>query len=240
MNVSHFSTFALLGETTTQTTSGGTSGSGGSTGGGGVASSEPFDNIAVYDRKEKNLIANTPVTYSFKPGLGVYEIVITGKQNENFIAIRVEALKGTSKLVSVSPPGEVYKNINIWAGTKRIKEVLIRFKVENSWISQNNFATDEIKMLKWDSSKWVELETSEKAKDDSYTYYEAKSQSLSMFAIVGLKAVAMPTPTVEVTETPIKETPTPTPTKKKRIPGFEAAMSLIAIAILIVFRNKRR
>ncbi len=219
--------------------------------GGGVVTSEPFDNIAVYDRNERNLIANTPVTYSFtKPKLGVYEVVVTGKENEYNIAIRVEALKGTSKLVSYAPPGVVYKNINIWAGTKRIKEALIRFKVKNSWITSNNLAATDIKMVKWDGSKWVQLETTQKAKDDTYTYYEAKTSTLSIFAITGLKGGVMPTATpagpsvtpAVTTPAPTK-TPTATPTKKKWIPGFEATIAIagITLAVLLsLIRGRRR
>ncbi|MCZ7405259.1 MAG: right-handed parallel beta-helix repeat-containing protein, partial [Candidatus Methanoperedens sp.] len=110
-NASHFSTFALLGTTST-----GGGGSTGGSGGGGVVSGEPFDNIAMSESYDKDLVANMPVAYTFKaPELGVYEIAFTDKENENGITLRVEALKGTSKLVTAQPPGTVYKNINILA-----------------------------------------------------------------------------------------------------------------------------
>ncbi len=169
---------------------------------------EPYTNIEKAERYDKSLIANIPVTYTFKaPELGIYEIAVTGKENENNIALRVEALKGTSKLVTVQAPGIVYKNVNIWAGTKRIKEVLIRFKIENSWLSSNSLAGSDIKMVKWDGSKWVQLETAEKTKDSAYTYYEAKTDTFSHFAITGAKGgfvAPTATPLSEVTATPGK------------------------------------
>jgi len=64
----------------------------------------------------------------------------------------VELLKGTSKLVTASPPGAVYKNMNIWAGSKRIKEALIRFRVNNSWLDSSGQAGSDVKMLRWDGS----------------------------------------------------------------------------------------
>ncbi|MCZ7382037.1 MAG: PGF-pre-PGF domain-containing protein [Candidatus Methanoperedens sp.] len=175
-----------------QSTGGGSGGSsgggGGSSGGGGVVTGEPFANIEKFENYDKSLIANTPVTYTFKaPELGIYEIDVTGKESENDIAFRVEALKGTSKLVTAQAPEIVYKNVNVWAGTKRMKEALIRFKVENSWLSSNSLAGSDVKMFHWDGVQWTQLETAQKTKDDTYTYYEAKTVSLSPFAISGLK-----------------------------------------------------
>ncbi|MDD5474293.1 MAG: PGF-pre-PGF domain-containing protein [Candidatus Methanoperedens sp.] len=109
LRIPHFSGVGpkVSGTTTTTTTSGGGSSS---TGGGGVTTSEPFANIEKSERYDKNLVANTPVTYTFKaPEHGVYEIAVTGKENENYIAIRVEALKSTAKGVTTSAPGTVYK-----------------------------------------------------------------------------------------------------------------------------------
>ncbi len=245
VNVSHFSTFGLIGTTTTTTTTT-TGGSSSSTGSSGVVTSEPSTNIEKAERYDKSLIANTPVTYTFKaPELGIYEVAVTGKESENDIALRVEALKGTSKQVTVQAPGTVYKNLNILAGTKRIKEVLIRFKVENSWLTSNNFAGGDVKLVKWDGSQWVQLETSEKTKDASFTYFEAKSDSLSSFAIAGLKGVTVPTatPATGVTETPkptgtATAAPTPAPTEK--VPGFELVLAAAALCAIYLFGRKRR
>lgn len=241
----HFSTFALLGTatTTTTTTSGG---GGGGSGGGGVVTSEPYTNIEKAERYDKSLIANTPVTYTFKvPELGIYEIAVTGKENENDIALRVEVLKGTSKLVTVQALGIVYKNVNVWAGTKRMKEALIRFKVENSWLGSNSLAGSDIKMVKWDGSQWAQIETAEKTKDDTYTYYEAKTDTFSVFAITGLKGgviVPTATPPGAVTETPAKPTGagTPAPAPTKKVPGFELVLVAAALCSVYLFGRKRR
>ncbi|MGB8216782.1 MAG: ice-binding family protein, partial [Candidatus Methanoperedens sp.] len=125
-NVSHFSTFALLGTATVTPHPSGGGGSGGGSGGGGVVSGEDFANIAKSESNDEDLVANTPITYKFKtPELGVYEIALTGKENELGITVRAEVLKGTSKQVTSQPPGTVYKNINLIAGTSRMKEALV-------------------------------------------------------------------------------------------------------------------
>lgn len=234
----------LLTLSSATTTGGGGSGSGESSGGGGVTTSEPLDNILKAESYVKNLIANTSVAYIFTaPEHGIYKIVVTGSENEDNVAVRVEVLKGVSKIVTASPPGAVYKNVNIWAGTKRIKEALIMFKVENSWLEGNGIAGDDIRILRWDGSRWVWIETKETDKDSTYTYYEAKTENLGVFAISSVKGVAVPTETA-VVSTPQVTTPVSTsgavatPPERKWIPGFEAVLAITGI-LAVAYMLKR-
>ena len=226
------------------------SGGGGGSGSAGVTTSEPYNNIEKAERHDKTLFAGKPVTYTFTaPELGVYEVVVTGEANEYDIALRVEALKATSKLVSVSAPGAVYKNLNVWAGTKRIKEALIRFKVENSWLDSNNIATGNVKMVRWDGSKWVQLDTIQNTKENPHTYYEAKTGGFSLFAIVGLKEGEVIPTEADATLKPIdgttpagEMTPAPEATEEKKgfLPGFEIFAAILAVTGALYLRNKER
>ncbi len=243
LRIPHFSGIGpTVLRTTTTSTSGGSSSS---TGSSGVTTSEPAANIAKAERYDKSLIANTPVTYTFKaPELGLYEIAVTGKENENDIAIRVEALKGEAKGVTTPALGVVYKNINIIVGTTKIKEAVIKFKVENSWLASNNLAGNEVRLMKWDGSKWNMLDTGEKNKDALFTYFESKTTGFSSFAITGLKATVTPaaTPAGEVTVTPARsaETATPTPAPTKKTPGFEMVLALATLSAIYLLDIKRR
>jgi PGF-pre-PGF domain-containing protein len=246
-NVSHFSTYALLGTPTTSTTPTTSSGGSGGSGGGGVITAEPYDNIASSETYEKSLVYNIPVLYTFKlPEHGIYEIAVTGKENENTIALKVEALKGPTKIAGISaPPGTVYKNINIWSGSQRIKEALIRFKVENTWIANNNLASGDLLMVRWNGNEWTNLDVSELKKDDTYTFYEAKTEGFSSFAITAIKDGVVPEAAgvTEIAGTPVKpigtETVTPMPTKNT--PGFEAIITVFATAMLVaLLRNNRQ
>jgi PGF-pre-PGF domain-containing protein len=245
----HFSTFALLGTTTSGGGDSPRSGGNGGSGGGGVVTSEPYDNIARSETYDKDLVSNRAVLYTFKlPEHGIYEISVTGKESENSVALRVEALKGPTKIAGISaPPGTVYKNVNVWAGSKRIKEGLIRFKVENTWIANNNIASGDLLMVRWNGNEWAKLETSELKKDDTHTFYEAKTEGFSSFAITALKGAGVPaaTPATGVTEiagTPIKpagtETAAPMPTKKT--PGFTVTFAVASLFAIYVLRIKRR
>lgn len=239
--VIHFSTFSLAGAKATPSQHTGFPESCCGTGG-VVTTLEPYENIAKAESYEKGLIANLPVTYTFTaPELGIYEIAVTGRDSENDIALRVEALKSTSKRVSAEAPGIVYRYLNIWAGTREIKEAAIRFKVNNSWLAINNLEGSDVKMVNWDGRKWAQLETIEISVDPSYRYYEARTDTFSHFAISGLKGVAVPT--ITPSETAQAMTDAPGVTKKAsaepvNLVVIVAVIPLIAILAGMYLRRK--
>ncbi|MCX9025833.1 MAG: PGF-pre-PGF domain-containing protein [Candidatus Methanoperedens sp.] len=247
VNVSHFSTFGLVGTTSSGGNNGGNNGgSSGTGGGGGVVTGEDFANIAKSESNDEDLIANTPVTYTFKtPELGVYEIAMTGKENEPGITVRAEVLKGTSKQVTAEAPGTVYKNINILAGTQRMKEALVKFRVENSWLGTNSLAAGDVKLLHWDGSKWNQLDTTQTTTDTTYTYYEAKTTALSPFAISGITgsmvtSTATPAGAVTGTSGTPTGTGTPAPKATSKTPGFELGLTVAILSVAYLFGRKRR
>jgi hypothetical protein len=93
-------------------------------------------------------------------------------------------------------------------------------------------------MVKWDGSKWLTLDTTVKEKDGTNTYFEATTDTFSPFAITGLAHA------VVVTETPTRQAETATATAvpaKKGIPGFEATIAILVIALLAAsLRNDRK
>ncbi len=199
--------------TITQASSTPTSSSpGGGGGGGGGPSGENYSNILVKENYELFIAKDIVTSYAFTNKSNPVEFVnITGNTSAGTINVAVEALKNTSTLVKTPAPGITYKNANIWVGTsgfavpKNIKEATIVFRVENSWLGSNSLSGSDVKMLHWDGSQWTPLETAQTTKDDTYTYYEAKTNAFSPFAIVGLKkseTVVQPTtqqPRSEVT-----------------------------------------
>ena len=208
---------------------------------------EPHDNIAKVEEHEKDIFANKPVTYTFTaPEHGIYEIDVIGSINEYDTTLKVESLKDTSQLVSAPPSETVYKNINLVASTKRIKAAIIRFTVENSWLDSNKVVS--VKMVRWDGSKWVQLDTTETTKDTEYTSYEANTGGFSSFAIVGLKEELIPTNPEATTKptavtTPAGEiTPAPEATEEKKsfLPGFEVFTAILAVAGALYIKNKKR
>lgn len=226
---------------------------GGAGGGGSVLSGEKFENIELKESYEKFISKDSLSSYVFRQaGNPVSEVSITSTINAGDVAVKIEVLRGLSSLVSSPASGIVYKNINIIVGKsgfavpQNIKEAIIKFRVENSWITTNDLASSDVTMVRWDGSQWAQIHTSETNSDATYTYFEAKTDSFSSFAITGLKEVVVPTATPEimVTEkgTPI-ETPLEAPPTEKEAPGFEASVTILTVTLLassLIRGDKRR
>ncbi|MCZ7400949.1 MAG: Ig-like domain-containing protein [Candidatus Methanoperedens sp.] len=195
------STFALIGTkiapptpTPTSTTSPlpflPISGVGG--GGAGVISPEPFSNIESFETMDENLAANVPASFIVtSPDLAISEVLITPSDNFGITSVRVELLKDVSKIAGVTPPlGIVYKYYNIWVGAKQLEsgegiiDAFIGFKVDRSWLAENNLDEGSVSLLGWDGSSWVTLETAPKSIDEQFVYYVAKTNAFLPFAIV--------------------------------------------------------
>ncbi|MDP2845364.1 MAG: PGF-pre-PGF domain-containing protein, partial [Candidatus Methanoperedens sp.] len=167
---------------------------GGGGGGAGVISPEPFHNIEMFEIMEDSLVANVPTSYILTAqDIVISEVLITPAKNFGLTSIRVEMLKELSKIEGITPPiGIVYKYANIWAGAKELEgeegiiDAFIGFKVETGWLAENNLEEDIIKLLRWDGSKWVTLDTTAKSRDEQFVYYEAKTPGFSPFAIVAI------------------------------------------------------
>ena len=174
------------------TTCGSSSGGGG--GGGGGSSGENYSNIVVIEKYDLNIYKDKVTSYRFTDNSNpILFVNITGNISTSEITTSVEVLRNTSTLMNISPEGVVYKNVNIWVGTfgfatpKNIKEARVIFKVDNSWISSNKFENSDIKIVRWDGSKWIILETNVKDKDSTTTYFEANTNRFSHFAITGFQ-----------------------------------------------------
>ena len=224
--------------------SGGGSGGGGG-GGGGMTTSEPYTNIQIYERKDADLMRGKPVTYSFSSSeFSIYEVLITGRENEGDVGMRLERLKNTSALVNRNPPGTVYSNENVWLGSKRIDSVVIRFKVSNSWLAENGLDSKDISLLRFDNG-WKKLDSTISSGNSTYTYFESKSPGLSSFSITGLKE--------EIPQTKDRQTsdsePSPDNTQNQnageqkpaeKLPGFGiVAGSGIISAVYLFMRRKQ-
>lgn len=135
-------------------------------------------------------------------------------------------------------PVECTIYLNVWVSSRRIQEALIRFKVANSWIASEGIASSsDLKMYRWDGSDWAELTTTMTSKDDTYSYYEAKTAGVSHLAITGTKQKAVSTSTPEIkpasaTSTPV-ETTSVAGTRSESEPV--SWMNILLLILLIAF-----
>lgn len=199
--------------------SGGVSnGGGGGVEGGVVISGESSENIEFNETRMADLIAGTPVTFRFtNPQHAVYELVITANISAALTGAKIEQLKATSRLVTSPPSGTIYKNANIWLGPSgfavpgNIREGIIKFRVDNNWLSSESIDASKVSLMRWDGSKWLSLETNQVNSDDSFIYYEGLTNSFSPFAISGVKTAPMKTPVTSTVTPGVSPTLTPMP-----------------------------
>ncbi len=79
----------------------------------------------------------------------------------------------------------VYKYLEITtdAPAGAITGAKIQFKVEKSWVEQQQTASDSVILMHYKGGSWQELRTNLLSEDANFYYYEAQTDSLSLFAI---------------------------------------------------------
>jgi PGF-pre-PGF domain-containing protein len=172
---------------TTPTTSSGSSGGGG--GGGGGSTGEDYDNILIKDAATVYLEMDAPATYEFTGEANpIISVDLTAKKTAGRIKILIEVLKDTSVLADEKPPGQVYKNINIWAGNAAfidsIKTATVFFGIDENWLEGN---PGDIGLAEYTDNGWEVHDASLSSADEEYVYYKTDVTKLSSpFAIVSI------------------------------------------------------
>ncbi|NJD52273.1 MAG: PGF-pre-PGF domain-containing protein [Candidatus Methanoperedens sp.] len=248
-NLTNLSEFAIGGNLYTppsqQTVS---SGGGGGGGGGGGASGENYSNIEVTEKYDLSIYKDKVTSYMFKNNSNpVMFVNITGNTSFGDITASIEVLRSNSTMVKNKPPGNIYKNINIWVGSstfnrpKNIKEGIIRFRVLNSWLDSNSITN--IKMVMWDGSDWRELETNEVTKDNIYSYYDASTRSFANFAITGTRGTETQfssSSSFKNVEPGPAENVTLVAGPDKKAPGFEISTLVLLCYVFFLSRQQRK
>lgn len=229
-------------------------------GGAGGTSGEAFENIECIETDREFVNKESAISYNYKFECNLVEFInFTALTSSGEIAAKVEILKNTSTLVDIPPPGIVFKNLNIWVGNygwateKNIKDTEIVFKVDRSWVSQNNIDESTITMYRYDGGAWYPLTTTKVRDDDSYLYFTAKTPGFSPFSITSSSssATAATDQIVEMDKEPgtIAQTPasgiipgsaSTTRAQENMIPGFMIAVFAVLYIVIIFLSNKIR
>ncbi|MDW7776944.1 MAG: PGF-pre-PGF domain-containing protein [Methanosarcinales archaeon] len=247
----HLSLFSILGEEATEeispivdTNNGGSSGGG--SGGGGGSSGEDFYNILVSETDRKSVYKNSKVSYMFElDGNIVKNINFTALNSAGTIAAKVEILNHTSTLVSIQPPHEVYKNLNIWVGNygwavpKNMVDTKVVFTVEKSWLNENNINESSISLYHYSESTWQELKTRKISEDANSLQFEAETQRFSSFAVVGNTYLGEPGGEGIVEEPATETTPAPKATEKEGLPGFSLLVAVLVLMVAVQILRKK-
>jgi PGF-pre-PGF domain-containing protein len=178
-------------------TGSGGSGSGSSHGGSGGASGgspEPAKNVEHKDTAKVFIPNDKQVTFNFTNNVTVVEyITFTSKKTMGKTSAVVENLKNQSTLVTGLPSGEIYKSFNVWVGnagygsSDNIQNASVNFKVEKSWMQENDITAVSLYEYDSENKEWVKLPTIQTSEDEECLYFTAEPSGFSSFVIVGEK-----------------------------------------------------
>lgn len=118
-----------------------------------------------------------------------------------------------------------------------ISSVRIRFKVEKSWLSENNIDASTVTLKRYENGAWSSLPTIKATENDDFVFYEAVSPGLSVFAV---SAKQLP-PTTTTTTTTVPTTTTTKPIvapEKRNIFVIIIVLALIVAGLFWVYREK--
>jgi PGF-pre-PGF domain-containing protein len=121
-------------------------------------------------------------------GTSVYEVRIDASTLILQARIFVEATDAEEAKLDVLPGGIVYEYVNITA--KNIDDsdldvAEIYFRVPKTWMAENNVGSSGIKMLRFHSGEWQELDTGILSDSEENVEYKATTPGFSVFAIAG-------------------------------------------------------
>jgi FOG: PKD repeat len=164
-----------------------------SSGGGGGSSPEPASNVQVKEISQTFISSGKDITFNFtKNTTCVESITFRSTKTVGKTTTIAEELKNKSNLVSKLPEGIIYKLFNIWVGSdgygnsKSIENSSVNFKVNTSWIQENNINKSSIMLDIYDSTKkeWAKLPVNLTGEDDQFLHLTANVPGYSSFAIV--------------------------------------------------------
>jgi PGF-pre-PGF domain-containing protein len=173
-----------------------------------------------------------------KTGLDFSQIEIKVKNQANEVSIKVEKLAGQPAEVTHTVVGKAYQWIKITPANlneTNIETAKIRFKVNQSWISDNNVDPATVALNRWESDHWSKLPTTKLSEDTTYVYYESQTPGFSVFAITGETVSPVTTTTTTTTTIPTTTTTTTLPPTTTTIPpeGKPSWAPVIVIIIII-------
>ena len=83
--------------------------------------------------------------------------------------------------------GEIYQHAWIRKSPtlqdELLRNITIHFKIDNTWLEENDLNEEDISLFRSENDEWIELETVLEENDDSYQYYSASAPGFGYFVI---------------------------------------------------------
>ncbi len=128
------------------------------------------------------------------PSIGLYEAsisVVESLQNIKITFLVVNTIP--ENIPSQTENEQIFKyiEINMSSNKDKVNEGNLKFKIEKSWLTQNNIDKNNVRLSRF-TTKWDELSTSIINEDNDYVYFQAITPGFSYFKISGLQQKSSP------------------------------------------------
>ena len=153
---------------------------------------ESQSNVAIEDSTQATVLNGVLTNFDFLNGsTPVLGISFSTSQTLGETLVTVDLLNGQSSLTTGSPSGSVYQYLDVWidnstsAAPEEFSNATISFKVNKTWIQNNNINISSIVLNRYNNGVWTALPTTLTSQDVNYLYFTAKTPGFSPFAITG-------------------------------------------------------
>ncbi len=187
LRIPHFSGTGpkITGSVISASSSDDSSSSSSSGGGGGGGGTVPIPKATYLFSKITP--SNALVVKDISSKIGIKEIKIEVKNEAQNVKITIEKYSEKPSAISKEKSGKVNQYIHINAENlkDKIDKAIVKFRVEKTWVSQNNVSKENIVVSKFDETNeiWNDLKTEYSGEDDDYYYYLVELNGFSYFAI---------------------------------------------------------
>jgi hypothetical protein len=146
----------------------------------------------------------------------------------------------------------------VWVGnggygdSDNIQNAVINFKVEKSWVKENDIDQSSIAVYKYDDKKkeWEKTTVTLSSEDDQFLYFTANVPGYSSFVITGdagkkeEQSTVASEPAVRSTGSNVKDNASTVAAKateeKEKSPGFSVVSGVVCLFCMFLYRVKRR
>jgi len=159
-------------------------------GGGGGGSSSAYDPKVYNFATVESLSPGNPGVVKFVDTLAINQITLAVNKDVRGVTFTINSYDLLPEESAKISGFNTYKYFDIQ--TKNLEEndidsATIRFKVDPSWIKQNQLSTKEIILQRFTNGFWSALPTTFVERDAEYYYFDAITQGFSYFAITANK-----------------------------------------------------
>jgi PGF-pre-PGF domain-containing protein len=155
--------------------------------------SRPIEKTENYSTIKANYILQSPKAGEYSFNITIDKIAfnqIKLEFNDDISDMVILSIEKVSTLpITIAQLENTYQFLRIEKTIitdSNISDIAFKFKVEKSWISDNNINPGTVALYRY-TTRWDKLVTRQKSIDSKYYHYEAYSPGMSYFAIKGEK-----------------------------------------------------